>query len=80
VTQPTAESRTQLLLTIVAIAVGGGMFALAGDFVIGVVVAAAVFAVGRQALYGPAAATIRPAPLAALTTRRRAASRPGVHR
>jgi ABC-2 type transport system permease protein len=50
-TQPaTRETRTQLVLTIVAIAVGGLVFALTGDFVIGVAVGAAVFALTRQAI------------------------------
>jgi ABC-2 type transport system permease protein len=50
-TQPTTdEARTQLVLTVIAIAVGGIMFALAGDFVIGVGVGAAVFALARQAI------------------------------
>ena len=51
VTQPTTrEARTQLVLTVIAIAVGGIVFALAGDFVIGVGVGAAVFALARQAM------------------------------
>ena len=50
-TQPTTrEVRTQLVLTVIAIAVGGIVFALAGDFVIGVGVGAAVFALARQAM------------------------------
>ena len=50
-TQPaTREARTQLVLTVIAIAVGGIVFALAGDFVIGVGVGAAVFALARQAI------------------------------
>jgi ABC-2 type transport system permease protein len=50
-TQPTRrELRTQLVLAIIAIAVGGIVFALAGDFVIGVGVGAAVFALARQAM------------------------------
>jgi ABC-2 type transport system permease protein len=50
-TQPTThEARTQLVLTVIAIAVGGIIFALAGDFVIGVGVGAAVFALARQAI------------------------------
>ena len=44
----TREARTQLILIVIAIAVGGVVFALAGDFVIGVGVGAAVFAVARQ--------------------------------
>ena len=44
----TREARTQLILIVIAIAVGGVVFALAGDFVIGVGVGAAVFAVSRQ--------------------------------
>ena len=46
----TREIRTQLVLTVIAIAVGGIVFALAGDFVIGVGVGAAVFALARQAM------------------------------
>jgi ABC-2 type transport system permease protein len=42
-------ARTQLVLGVLAIAVGGVVFALASDFVIGVGVGAAVFALGRQA-------------------------------
>ena len=50
-TQPTTrEARAQLVLTIVAIAVGGIVFALSSDFVIGVGVGAAVFALARQAM------------------------------
>ena len=51
VTQATThEARTQLVLTVIAIAVGGLVFAITGDFVIGVGVGAAVFAVARQAI------------------------------
>ena len=46
----TREARTQLLLTAIAIAVGGVVFALTADFVIGVGVGAAVFALARQAM------------------------------
>ena len=46
----TREARTQLVLIVIAIAVGGVVFALAGDFVIGVGVGAAVFALARQAI------------------------------
>ena len=49
-TQPTTrEARTQLILTVIAIAVGGVVFALTADFVLGVGVGAAVFALARQA-------------------------------
>ena len=44
------EDRTQLILIVIAVAVGGVVFVLANDFVIGVGVGAAVFAVARQAL------------------------------
>jgi hypothetical protein len=48
-TQPTTrDMRTQLVLTIIAVAVGGVVFALTGDFVIGVGVGAAIFALARQ--------------------------------
>jgi ABC-2 type transport system permease protein len=48
VTQPTTrEARTQLVLAVIAIAVGGVVFGLAGDFVIGVGVGAVVFALAR---------------------------------
>ena len=51
VTQPTTrEARTQLVLTVIAIAVGAVVFAFTNDFVIGVGVGAAVFALARQAL------------------------------
>jgi ABC-2 type transport system permease protein len=51
VTKSTArEERAQLILILIAIAVGGVVFALAGDFVIGVGVGAAVFALARQAM------------------------------
>ena len=50
VTQTTTrEARTQLVLAVVAIAVGGVVFALTSDFIIGVGVGAAVFALARQA-------------------------------
>ena len=50
-TQPTTrEPRTQLVLTVIAIAVAGLVFAFTGDFVIGVGVGAAAFAVARQAV------------------------------
>jgi hypothetical protein len=50
-TQPTTrEARTQLVVTVIAIAVGGIVFALVGDFVIGLAVGAAVFALARQAI------------------------------
>jgi ABC-2 type transport system permease protein len=44
------EARTQLVLIVTAITVGGVVFALAGDFVIGVGVGAGVFALARQGL------------------------------
>jgi len=47
---PTRDARTQLVLIVIAIAVGGAVFATIGDFVIGVGVGAAVFAVTRQAM------------------------------
>jgi ABC-2 type transport system permease protein len=51
VTQPTTrEARTQLVLTVIGIAVGGIMFALTGDFVLGVGVGAVVFTLARQAM------------------------------
>jgi ABC-2 type transport system permease protein len=51
VTQPmTREARTQVVLVVVAIAVGGVVFALAGDFVMGVAVGAAAFALARQGI------------------------------
>ena len=51
VAQPTTrEAPTQLILSVIAIAVGGIVFALTGDFVIGVGVGAAVFALARQAI------------------------------
>jgi hypothetical protein len=43
------EARTQLVLMVTAIAVGGVVFMLTGDFVIGVGVGAAVFVLTRQA-------------------------------
>ena len=42
------EARTQLVLIVIAIAIGAVVFALAGDFVIGVAVGAGVFALARQ--------------------------------
>jgi ABC-2 type transport system permease protein len=51
VTQSTTrEARTQLIIMVIAIAVGGIVFVLTGDFVIGVGVGAAVFAVVRQVM------------------------------
>jgi ABC-2 type transport system permease protein len=51
VTKPTTrEARTQLILTVIAIAVGGIVFGLTSDFVIGVGVGAAVFALARQGM------------------------------
>jgi ABC-2 type transport system permease protein len=51
VTKPTTrEARTQLILTIIAIAVGGIVFALTSDFIIGIGVGAAVFALARQGM------------------------------
>lgn len=47
-TQP-REARTQLLLIVVAIAIGGIVAAVAGDVVMGVGAGAAVFALARQA-------------------------------
>ena len=44
------DARTQLVLIVIAIVVGGVVFALAGDFVIGVGVGAGVFALARQAM------------------------------
>ena len=55
-TQPTTgEARLQLMLTIAAIAVGGVVFAVTADFVSGVGVGAAFFALVRQAtrVWGP---------------------------
>ena len=46
----TREARTQLVLTVVAIALGGIVFVLTTDFMIGVGVGAAVFAIARQAM------------------------------
>jgi ABC-2 type transport system permease protein len=46
----TREARTPIVLTVIAIAVGGLVFAITGDLVIGVGVGAAVFAVARQAI------------------------------
>jgi hypothetical protein len=49
--QPTTrQARTQAVLIVIAIAVGGVVFALAGDFMIGVAVGAGVFALARQAM------------------------------
>jgi ABC-2 type transport system permease protein len=56
VIQPTTrDARTQFVLGVIAVGVGGGVFALAGDFVIGVGVGAAVFALARQGMkvWGP---------------------------
>ena len=51
VTQPTTrEARTQVVLVVIAMALGGVVFALAGDFVMGVGVGAAVFALARQGM------------------------------
>ena len=51
VTQPSTHyAWTQLLLALIAIAIGGVVFALSGDFVIGVGVGAVVFAIARQAM------------------------------
>ncbi|HET7490123.1 MAG TPA: ABC transporter permease [Acidimicrobiales bacterium] len=51
VTQSTTrEARTLLILIVTAMVVGGVVFALAGDFVVGVGVGAAFFALTRQAL------------------------------
>jgi ABC-2 type transport system permease protein len=47
--QAKRAARTQLVLGVLAIAVGGAVFLVASDFVIGVAVGAAVFALGRQA-------------------------------
>jgi hypothetical protein len=46
----TREAKRQLSLTVIAIAVGVAVFVLAGDFIMGVGVGAAVFALARQAL------------------------------
>ena len=46
----TRHGRTQAILTVVAIAIGGVVFALTGDFVIGVGVGAVVLAGARQAM------------------------------
>jgi hypothetical protein len=43
-------ARTQLVLMVIAIAVGAAVFALAGDLMIGVAVGAGVFALVRQAI------------------------------
>jgi ABC-2 type transport system permease protein len=56
VIHPTTQAaRTQFVLAVIASAVGGLVFALAGDFVIGVGVGAAVFALARQGMkvWGP---------------------------
>jgi ABC-2 type transport system permease protein len=51
VTQPTTrEARTPIYVIVVAIVVGGVVFALAGDFVLGVGVGAAVFVLARQGI------------------------------
>ena len=44
----TREARMQLALIVLAVVVGGAVFALVGDFVIGVGVGAGVFALARQ--------------------------------
>ncbi len=44
------EARTQLVLIVIATAIGAVVFALSGDFVIGVGVGAGGFAVARQAI------------------------------
>jgi ABC-2 type transport system permease protein len=51
----THETRIQFGMTVFALAVGAAVFALAGDFVIGVGVGAAVFALARQVMkiWGP---------------------------
>ena len=46
----TRGSRAGLVLTATAIAVGGIVFALTGDFVLGVGVGAATFALARQGM------------------------------
>ena len=46
----TREARRQLVLIVIAIALGGVVFAFAGDFVIGVAVGAGVFTLERQAV------------------------------
>ena len=43
-------ARTQLILIVIAVAVGGVVFAFTGDFVIGVGVGAAAFALARQGI------------------------------
>ena len=49
--QPTKrETRTQLILIVIAIAIGAVVFALTSDFVIGVAVGAGVFALARHAI------------------------------
>jgi ABC-2 type transport system permease protein len=49
--QPSSRmAKTQLVLAVIAIAIGGLVFALTDDFVIGVGVGAAVFALSRQAM------------------------------
>ena len=55
VQRTTREGRTQFILTIAAIVVGGVVFAVTADFVIGVGVGAAFFALVRQAtrVWGP---------------------------
>jgi ABC-2 type transport system permease protein len=46
----TREARMQFILMLMAIVVGGAVFVLAGDFIMGVGVGAAVFALARQAM------------------------------
>ena len=74
--QTTREARTQLILIATAIAVGGIVFALAGDFVMGVGVGAAVFALTRQALKVWGRKTRRPTPRASVTASRSTSSQP----
>jgi hypothetical protein len=51
VTQPTTrDARTRFALAVIGVVVGGVVFALAGDFVIGVGVGAALFALLRQGM------------------------------
>jgi ABC-2 type transport system permease protein len=46
----TREARMQFILMVIAVAVGGVVFALTSDFIMGVGVGAAVFALARQAM------------------------------
>jgi ABC-2 type transport system permease protein len=46
----TREARMQFILVVMAVAAGGVVFALVGDFIMGVGVGAAVFALARQAM------------------------------